>query len=134
MTFAEKIRHTEFVSVPILASGGIALLIWSFYQVPNVSDIFKATTGERTITGISSFFRIFLPDVAAVLGFWGTVSMNIMDFTRFSKSQRDQALGQLFGLPTTTIFFAVVGVVVTSATIVLYGKPIWSPVWRIRCL
>ncbi|MCA9718843.1 MAG: cytosine permease, partial [Myxococcales bacterium] len=54
--------------------------------------------------------------------------LNIPDFTRYSKSQREQALGQLYGLPTTMMLFSFVGVVVTSATVILYGEAIWDPV------
>ena len=37
-------------------------------------------------------------------------------------------LGQALGLPTTMTAFAFIGVAVTSATIVLFGEPIWDPV------
>ena len=33
-------------------------------------------------------------------GFWATVALNIPDFTRYAKSQRDQAIGQLIGQVT----------------------------------
>ena len=56
------------------------------------------------------------------------MSLNIPDFTRYARSQRSQMLGQALGLPTTMTAFAFIGVVVTSATIVLFGKPIWDPV------
>ena len=36
-----------------------------------------------------------------MVGFWATLSLNIPDFTRYAKSQRDQVLGQAIGLPTT---------------------------------
>ena len=39
-----------------------------------------------------------------------------------------QALGQLFGLPTTMTAFAFIGVAVTSATIVVFGEAVWDPV------
>jgi NCS1 family nucleobase:cation symporter-1 len=50
------------------------------------------------------------------------------DFTRFGASQRTQALGQLYGLPTTMAFISMISIVVTSGTIVLYGQAIWDPV------
>ena len=37
-------------------------------------------------------------------------------------------LGQALGLPTTMTAFAFIGVAVTSATIVIFGQPIWDPV------
>ena len=35
-----------------------------------------------------------------MVGFWATLSLNIPDFTRYARSQRDQILGQAIGLPT----------------------------------
>jgi len=50
------------------------------------------------------------------------------DFTRFGRSQREQMLGQVVALPTTMSVFAAMGVLITSATVILYGEAIWDPV------
>jgi NCS1 family nucleobase:cation symporter-1 len=63
-----------------------------------------------------------------MVGFWATLSLNIPDFTRYCRSQRDQALGQALGLPTTMTLFCFIGITVTGATIVVFGEPIWDPV------
>src|SRR5262249_23601445 len=55
-------------------------------------------------------------------------ALNIPDFTRFARSQRDQVVGQAIGLPLPMGLLALMSVVVTSATIVIYGKAIWDPV------
>src|SRR5205814_5847241 len=55
-------------------------------------------------------------------------SLNMPDFTRFGHSQREQAFGQVVALPTTMTVFAGMGVVITSATAIIYGKAIWDPV------
>ena len=71
---------------------------------------------------------LFPAALTANVGYWATLSLNIPDFTRYAKSQRSQALGQALGLPTTMTAFAFIGVAVTSATIVIFGAPIWDPV------
>jgi len=43
------------------------------------------------------FFRFFIPSLTGVVGFWATVSLNIPDFTRLARSQRDQIVGQALG-------------------------------------
>ena len=63
-----------------------------------------------------------------MVGFWATLSLNIPDFTRYARSQRDQVLGQALGLPLTMALYSFIGVAVTSATKVIYGKMIWDPV------
>jgi NCS1 family nucleobase:cation symporter-1 len=63
-----------------------------------------------------------------MVGFWATLALNIPDFTRFAKTQRDQLIGQSVGLPVPMGLLAMLAVIVTSATVVLYGKAIWDPV------
>jgi nucleobase:cation symporter-1, NCS1 family len=63
-----------------------------------------------------------------MIGFWATLSLNIPDFSRYARSQRDQVIGQALGLPLTMALYAFIGVAVTSATTIIYGEPIWDPV------
>jgi NCS1 family nucleobase:cation symporter-1 len=63
-----------------------------------------------------------------MVGFWATLALNIPDFTRFAHSQRDQIIGQSVGLPIPMALLALMSVIVTSATVVIYGKAIWDPV------
>jgi NCS1 family nucleobase:cation symporter-1 len=63
-----------------------------------------------------------------MVGFWATLSLNIPDFTRYAKSQKAQVRGQTIGLPSSMTLFAFIGVVVTSATTIVYGTTIWDPV------
>jgi nucleobase:cation symporter-1, NCS1 family len=66
-----------------------------------------------------------------MIGFWATLSLNMPDFTRFGKSQRDQVVGQVVALPSTMTIFAAMGVMITSAAVVIYPhmKPdeLWDP-------
>jgi NCS1 family nucleobase:cation symporter-1 len=50
------------------------------------------------------------------------------DFTRFGRSQREQMIGQVVALPTTMSLFAAMGVLITSATVIIYGEAIWDPI------
>jgi NCS1 family nucleobase:cation symporter-1 len=67
-----------------------------------------------------------------MIGFWATLSLNIPDFSRYAKSQRDQVLGQALGLPLTMALYSFIGVAVTSATTIIYGATIWDPVDVLR--
>ncbi len=62
-----------------------------------------------------------------MVGFWATLSLNIPDFTRYAKSQQAQVTGQVIGLPPSMTLFSFIGVVVTSATVIIYGETIWDP-------
>ncbi len=74
------------------------------------------------------FWAIFPASLMGMIAFWSTLSLNMPDFTRFGRSQREQAYGQALGLPTTMTLFPLVGVLTTSATVVVYGEAIWDPV------
>jgi NCS1 family nucleobase:cation symporter-1 len=71
---------------------------------------------------------VFGGGVTAMVGYWATLSLNIPDFSRFARSQRDQAVGQAMGLPGTMALYSFIGIVVTSATVVIFGEAIWDPV------
>ncbi|KAF5827855.1 permease for cytosine/purines, uracil, thiamine, allantoin-domain-containing protein [Dunaliella salina] len=74
------------------------------------------------------FWGVFWPAVTAQVSFWGTLCLNIPDFTRYAYNQRAQWLGQAIGLPLTMVLFTFLGVAVTSASAVIYGAPITDPV------
>jgi len=76
----------------------------------------------------AEFFRFFIPSLTGVVGFWATVSLNIPDFTRYARSQRDQMVGQALGLPPTMTFYSFIGIAVTSATLAIFGEALWNPV------
>jgi NCS1 family nucleobase:cation symporter-1 len=56
------------------------------------------------------------------------LSLNIPDFTRYAKNQDAQIFGQAFGLPVAMTLYSFLGIACTSASAVIFGKPIWSPV------
>jgi NCS1 family nucleobase:cation symporter-1 len=77
---------------------------------------------------VGAFLPAFVPSVTAMVGFWATLSLNMPDFTRFGRSQREQALGQVVALPTTMTVFAAMGVFITSASAQVFGEAIWDPI------
>src|SRR4029079_9202565 len=74
------------------------------------------------------FKSFFFPALTGMIGFWATLSLNIPDFSRYAKSQRDQALGQALGLPATMALYSFIGVAVTSATTIIYHETLWNPI------
>ncbi len=121
----ESIKWMETLAAPFLIVCGLALLAWSYFRAGGFGPMLSQ--GDKFETS-GQFFKAFLPGLTAMVGFWATLSLNIPDFTRFAKSQRDQMLGQAIGLPTTMTLFAFIGSAVTSATIVIFGEAIWDPV------
>ena len=123
----ESIKWLETLSAPFLIVIGLALLWWAAARVGGLG-IILARSDVLIGPERASFGSLFLPWITAMVGYWATLALSIPDFTRFAKSQRDQLTGQALGLLTTMPLFAFIGVAVTSATVILYGKAIWNPV------
>ena len=122
----EGIKVLESWSAPLLLLGGFALLWWAVRSGGGLGRVLSEST--RLQKTDADFWALFPAALTANVGYWATLSLNIPDFTRYAKSQRSQALGQAFGLPTTMTLFAFIGVAVTSATIIVFGKPVWDPI------
>jgi NCS1 family nucleobase:cation symporter-1 len=122
-----SIKILETWSAPFLLIIGLCLLLWAWFEVGSMSDILKASYTLSNENNVN-FWKIFFPGLTAMVGFWATLSLNIPDFTRYAKSQKDQVLGQIIGLPTTMVFYSFIGIAVTSATVLIFGQAIWDPV------
>ncbi|USN98369.1 MAG: NCS1 family nucleobase:cation symporter-1 [Phycisphaeraceae bacterium] len=120
-----SIKWLEAWAAPFLIAAGLALLVWAIFRVDEPSQLFK---GKSDFTSPGQFWHVFFPQLTAMVGFWATLSLNIPDFTRYTRSQRSQIVGQVVSLPPTMTLFCFIGIVVTSATVVLYGEAIWDPV------
>ncbi len=124
----ESIRVLETAAAPFLILMGLALLAWAYFKAGGFGEMLS-TPSQFAAGGPKEgqFWSVFFPSLTGMVGFWATLSLNIPDFTRYAKTQRDQILGQAIGLPTTMTLFAFIGVAVTSATTVIYGEAIWDP-------
>jgi len=110
---------------PFLVAVGLLLLWWITSKAGGLGPVLSAPAKFQTT---SEFIRFFIPSLTAMVGFWATVALNIPDFTRYARSQQDQAWGQVLGLPTAMTLYAFIGAATTSASVVLFGEPIWDPV------
>ncbi len=123
----ERIKHLGSAAAPVLLTGSIVLLIWGIRHGGGLGNVLAQSQRLQGAEGVN-FWAIFPAALTANVGYWATLSLNIPDFTRYARSQRSQMLGQALGLPTTMTAFAFIGVAVTSATIVIFGAPIWDPI------
>ena len=125
----ESIRRLETYTAPIKIVICVMLLLWAYDRAGGFGPIVRAPSQFGPGGRLSGqFHSVFLPSLTAMVGFWSTLALNIPDFTRFARSQRDQVLGQAIGLPAPMGLLAALAVFVTSATVVIYGEAIWDPV------
>ncbi|OYU84338.1 MAG: nitrate reductase [Flavobacterium sp. BFFFF2] len=121
----DSIRKLLVFKAFFLPAAALALLFWAIQAADGLGPILQTPSKFATS---AEFWTYFFPALTGMVGFWATLSLNIPDFTRYAVSQKAQIRGQLYGLPTSMTLFAFVGVVVTSATTIVFGSTIWDPV------
>jgi nucleobase:cation symporter-1, NCS1 family len=121
----DSIRKLLVFKAFFLPLAALALLYWAISHVHG--GLGPILTQRSSLSG-PAFWAFFIPGLTGMVGFWATLSLNIPDFTRYAISQRAQIRGQAIGLPASMTLFSFIGVVVTSATILIYGTTIWDPV------
>ncbi len=125
----DSIRFLLSIKAPLLIFLGLALLGWAYHAAggfgPILSQPSAFAPGQPKAGG---FWKFFVPALTGMISFWATLSLNIPDFSRYARTQRDQVAGQVLGLPVTMAFYSFIGVAVTSATFIIYGEKLWDPV------
>ncbi len=121
--------------ITVLAPGwayvahGTAICFMAFWLI-NLLVILRGIEYIRFLQGISA---PVLLAVGLLLLAWAYKSAGgfgpmLSAPSRFAKSQRQQVIGQALALPTTMTLYSLIGILVTSATVVIYGAAIWDPV------
>ncbi len=121
----DLVRRVERWAAPFVLVMTLILVIWAIRRADGLGPIMSS--GGQLPDG-TSFFDVFIPSLTATIGFWSTLSLNMPDFTRFGRSQKEQAIGQVVALPSTMTVFAGMGIVITSATVIIFGKAIEDPI------
>src|SRR5580658_4221297 len=122
----ESIRKLLVFKAIFLPLAALALLWWAVSHVRGGLGPILSQPSHFATNG--AFWAFFVPGLTGMVGFWATLSLNIPDFTRYAVSQSAQIRGQAIGLPSSMTLFAFIGVVVTSATGIIFGQTIWDPV------
>ena len=121
----DTLRRFENWAAPFVLVVFVALLIWIAVKAGGLGNLLDQPS---SLGWGHKFWAIFPASLMGMIAFWSTLSLNIPDFTRFSRSQRSQEIGQVLGLPTTMTFFSLLAVLITSGTVLLYGRAIWDPI------
>lgn len=121
----EVLKKFENWAAPVVLVLAGVLLAYMLVKAHGIGTIISK---PNTFKSTGQFLNAFFPSLTAMVGYWATLSLNIPDFTRFAKSQKQQMIGQTIGLPVTMTVFSLVGIIVTSAATLVYHKEIWQPV------
>src|SRR5213592_4303077 len=124
----DLLRKVENWAAPFVLVMTSLLLAWAIWKAHGLGYLL---TQQSKFHSLKEFWPIFIPSLTGMIGFWATLSLNMPDFTRFGRSQREQVIGQTVALPTTMTVFAAMGVMITSAAVVIYPQmrpdELWDP-------
>lgn len=116
----ERIKWVQNIGGPILVIVMIALLIWSAMQASDANygfwDVMNQKSDSKIIDSNGGFVFVFLSGLMGNIAFWATMALNIPDFSRYAKSQKDQFRGQLIGMPLPMAGCAFIGAYFAQAT------------------
>src|ERR1043166_8142813 len=125
----DLLRKVENWAAPFVLIMTSLLLAWAIWRANGIGYLLNQQGKFHTL---GEFWPVFIPSLTGMIGFWATLSLNMPDFTRFGHSQREQVVGQTVALPTTMVIFAAMGVVITSAAVVVFPHmnpaDAWDPV------
>jgi len=123
----DVLRRVERWAAPYVLVMTAILVGWAIWRAGGLGPILSRTSFDESAAH-TTFWAVAIPALTGTIAFWSTLSLNMPDFTRFGRSQKEQVVGQTVALPSTMTVFAAMGIVITSASAVIYGKPVWNPI------
>jgi NCS1 family nucleobase:cation symporter-1 len=83
------VRVFENWSAPLILLMGVWLMVWVIMRAGGLGPMFDRPS---TFATSAEFWKVFVPSLTGMIGFWATLSLNIPDFTRFGRGQREHRL------------------------------------------
>jgi len=122
----DLLKKVEGFAAPFVLFMTAALFMWAITQAHGTGDLMHEADKFQSA---GEFMKVFIPSLTAMIGFWATLSLNMPDFTRFGRSQKEQTIGQVIALPTAMAVFSTMGVVITSCAVIIYPTAKMSELW-----
>lgn len=120
----QSIRKYQDWAGPIIWVLMIILAVWIGIKAHGNLTI---NVSNNVVSGGDTVVK-FLAAISLTVAYFSTLLCNFCDFSRFAPTKRAVRHGNFWGLPVNFTAFAILSVVVTSGTIVVYGKAITDPV------
>lgn len=121
------IKKFETAAAPLLILLLLMLFSWALLKGPGFLAVLQHAD-QLAQPSSHRFWELFWPGLAANVGYWATLSLNIPDFTRFAKSQKAQIIGQSVGLPLGMMGTSFIGIFVTTTAMTIYHQTLWNPI------
>ena len=126
-----NIKIVQNIGGPLLIVFILGLCIWSVTTISStghsIFELFTAGNNMELINRNGGFAFVYLAGLTGYIAYWGTIALNIPDFSRNAKSQKVQFGGQLIGMPAPMAICATVGALFAQATLYRYGEVSFDP-------
>lgn len=121
----EAVRHFQGLAGPLIWAVMIVLAIWMLWQADwNIS--WTRGGGDAALSTGEQWYQTFAA-VGLTVGILATLMLNFSDFARFSPSRGDVVKGNAWGLPFNWTAFALTSVLVSAASVEVYGAAVLDP-------
>lgn len=118
-----KVRHLFTVKAIVAPICGIAFLIWTLVKADGGGPVIRQ---KSTISG-AAFGWAFVNSTMNSLSNFATLIVNAPDFSRMANKPKAAVYSQMIALPVTFSITCLIGVLVSSASTVLFGETFWNP-------
>jgi NCS1 family nucleobase:cation symporter-1 len=118
-----KIRHLFTVKAYFVPVAGIAYFAWAVSRAKGLGPIVRQ---KGTLEG-NALVWAFVKGVMSSISNFATLIVNDPDFSRFARKPSDALWSQLFTIPIGFAVTSFIGIIVSSASAVIYGDAIWNP-------
>ncbi|MGC8670296.1 MAG: cytosine permease [Thermoprotei archaeon] len=115
----KEVKYFELVLGPVILASFVGMMAYGLYLAHGL----QALTYVSSLAHPSASPYSMALAVASLAGAYSTLVLNIMDFTRFAKSQRDQLIGQAIGFPVIFVAFSFVAAGTISSLIYVFHIP-----------
>lgn len=121
----EAVRHFQGMAGPIIWGVMITLAVWMLSRAH--WDISWTTGGGGVVFSPGEQVYHTLVAVGLTVGTLSTLMLNFSDFARYAPSRKSIVRGNLWGLPMNWTAFAVTSVIVSAASVKVYGAAVLDP-------
>ncbi|KIW99779.1 uncharacterized protein Z518_10707 [Rhinocladiella mackenziei CBS 650.93] len=118
-----KMRWLFTLKIVMALGTIVGMTIWTCLRAGGSGNIWDQ---QSTVTGSSKSWLIMW-SLNSCTASWSTVGVNIPDFTRYLRKPRS-AYSQALYFPILCSWVAIIGVVVASASYMIYNEYVWDPV------
>jgi NCS1 family nucleobase:cation symporter-1 len=118
-----KIRHLFTVKAYVVPTAGVIFFIWAIVKANGIGPIIHQ---KGTAHGSKLAWAMVSGIMSAIANF-ATLIVSNPDFARFATKPRDAVWSQLFTIPVGFAVTSFIGIIVSSSSVAIYGKPIWNP-------